>query len=1125
MHMKRFSLPLLALALCLFGCTPKENPTPTPTPDPKPDPPTEQVVPAKVTLNETSVSLTGEESKVVTFTSATDWKAAVASDGSSWLTVSPASGSAGTTSVTVKAKANPAYDDRKTTFTITGTGKDGSTSTGTVHVTQAATLGMVVEQKAFEVAAAGGTVTVKVKANTDYTYTIDASGQGWITETTTRALTEYVHTFKVDANDQYDSRQGTITFKNTKTGETDPVTVTQDALLGMIVEQKAFEVATTGGSITVTVKANTEYDYVISESCKEWITESATRGLTEYTHTFKIAPNDQYDERIGVITFRDTKTGATEEVQVKQASKSGMFLATDSAEVSWEEQTVEVKLMTNLDFNVSIYNDWIARVDTRGLPEDIVLFRIAANEYGTPRTGEINFSSADGSTSAVFTVKQGISPEFEAERTALMAIFNALDGSNWESHENWGTEAPVTMWPKVMCDENGHVVSLNLNDPGIKGSLPPEIGNLPYLTDLNMGGPYVDCHFTGSLPEEIGNLTNLKRLQMDNCPFEGRLPESLGNLSNLEWLYIARCEKLAPGPIPSWIGNLTKLKLIQIYGHNFTGQLPESIGNLTNLEHLDIIHCSLDSTVPASFGNLRNLKFLRMSENGNLHGPIPASLSNLPEWWRLWPGVVYGNRFSQQDIVDSNLPAPKGQKLTASDGSTLDLDAVLSGNKYTLLHAWDIDFPNCLDFMQTLRNYYKQLPSGELYVFGLMSSNKLESAQAQEAYNQAKGIYAQYDIPWKQVFDEVYSYNRPFGDEYGDSCYPYGSINEVVLFKGDKVVRTSLATGIPNDCLTYLADEYDLTLKFYESTDYSQDGKVEMLQTAKEGNGIDLVVMGDGFSDRLIADGTYRKTMVDAMEGFFSVEPFASFRNLFNVYMVTAVSKNEEFSIGTETALAGYFNATGTVCNGSIATVQEYARKAVDETRLQNATCLAILNKEMPAGYTYMLDPEAENDYGGGTGIAFVALGAGSFTGFGDDTMAEIIHHEGGGHAFGKLADEYYYDFNGPVSQDGLDYLHQVEKYGWYKNIDSESSPTAVKWAKFLADPRYADEHLGVYEGADLCISGLYRPTEDSIMFTNKGKFNAPSREAIYYRIHKLAYGASWKYDYETFVSWDAKNQ
>ena len=56
-------------------------------------------------------------------------------------------------------------------------------------------------------------------------------------------------------------------------------------------------------------------------------------------------------------------------------------------------------------------------------------------------------------------------------------------------------------------------------------------------------------------------------------------------------------------------------------------------------------------------------------------------------------------------------------------------------------------------------------------------------------------------------------------------------------------------------------------------------------------------------------------------------------------------------------------------------------------------------------------------------------------------------------------------------------------------------------------------------------LTGMYRPTEDSMMNSNKGKFNAPSREAIYYRIHKLAYGASWKYDYETFVSWDAKNR
>ena len=72
----------------------------------------------------------------------------------------------------------------------------------------------------------------------------------------------------------------------------------------------------------------------------------------------------------------------------------------------------------------------------------------------------------------------------------------------------------------------------------------------------------------------------------------------------------------------------------------------------------------------------------------------------------------------------------------------------------------------------------------------------------------------------------------------------------------------------------------------YTSTDYSQDGVVKTLQTATKGNGIDLVLMGDAYSDRLIADGTYDKTMNIAMEKFFAVEPYKSFRDHFNVYAV-----------------------------------------------------------------------------------------------------------------------------------------------------------------------------------------------------------------------------------------------
>lgn len=62
-----------------------------------------------------------------------------------------------------------------------------------------------------------------------------------------------------------------------------------------------------------------------------------------------------------------------------------------------------------------------------------------------------------------------------------------------------------------------------------------------------------------------------------------------------------------------------------------------------------------------------------------------------------------------------------------------------------------------------------------------------------------------------------------------------------------------------------------------------------------------------------------------------------------------------------------------------------------------------------------------------------------------------------------------------------------------------------------------------MYGGGALYQYGVWRPSLTSIMMSNVGEFNAPSREAIYNRIHKLAFGESWNYDYEEFVKYDLK--
>ncbi len=330
---------------------------------------------------------------------------------------------------------------------------------------------------------------------------------------------------------------------------------------------------------------------------------------------------------------------------------------------------------------------------------------------------------------------------------------------------------------------------------------------------------------------------------------------------------------------------------------------------------------------------------------------------------------------------------------------------------------------------------------------------------------------------------------------------------QIILSKGElKQVVTVIQTGT--------AAEVDPN---YTSTDYSDDGKVLTLQRATEGNGIDIVLMGDAFTDRLIADGTYERMMRKGMEAFFSEEPYRSYRNMFNVYAVCAVSANEIYDDYSITALEGYFGE-GTLIVGNDQKCFDYALNAVSDDRMDDALIIVIMNSENYGGTCYMYT-KLDGDYGRGASISYFPIGED------DETFEGLILHEAGGHGFAKLADEYSYQSQGAMPDNEIAGHKSLGVYGWWKNGDFTNDPTQVKWAKFLEDARYAQEGLGIYEGAFTYWTRAYRPTQYSIMHYNWGGFNAPSREAIYYRINKLAYGAEWAYSYEDFVSYDARNR
>ena len=289
----------------------------------------------------------------------------------------------------------------------------------------------------------------------------------------------------------------------------------------------------------------------------------------------------------------------------------------------------------------------------------------------------------------------------------------------------------------------------------------------------------------------------------------------------------------------------------------------------------------------------------------------------------------------------------------------------------------------------------------------------------------------------------------------------------------------------------------------YSSTDYSQDGKVMLLQQATVGRGINIILMGDGFVDKEMGtNGRYEQKMNEAMNQFFAYEPYYSFRNRFNVYAVKVVSKhsiyndeNSERKLTYEQGDNRYFR-TGTCV--------EYANLVPNPYNQPLKIC-TVCNTEERIGRSWCFWLGSENS------CSFVM-----------DRVGPVLNHEIGGHGFGLLWDEYVESEETFTDHTGLD---QNYSNGYGANVDWRSNPDEVRWAHFLKDSRYSREGLGVYEGGYLYAHGIYRATENSMMRYNDTPFNAPSREQIYKFIMKYSEGDTWVYNYEDFVTADERGR
>ena len=259
--MKKLVYLLLPIWILSCWCCSPGSDEPMVKPDPAPIP-QEKI---EVTTSEPVIEEKGGKA-TVGFTATAAWTITV-SRSTSWCTVTPTSGIAGTHELTITTTPNDTYDERNATITINA-GQNSKSFT----VRQKQKDALTATPAKNEFTAEGGELVIEVKANISFETIIDEACKEWITTSESRALKTSTLKFNIAPNEDLEKREGKITVKSGEFNE--EIKVYQEGGKPVVVlTQDEYTVSSEGGDIQVELMSNV--DYTVQMPDVDWLAISA----------------------------------------------------------------------------------------------------------------------------------------------------------------------------------------------------------------------------------------------------------------------------------------------------------------------------------------------------------------------------------------------------------------------------------------------------------------------------------------------------------------------------------------------------------------------------------------------------------------------------------------------------------------------------------------------------------------------------------------------------------------------------------------------------------------------------------------------------------------------------------
>ncbi|KAM7469158.1 hypothetical protein LguiA_007341 [Lonicera macranthoides] len=191
--------------------------------------------------------------------------------------------------------------------------------------------------------------------------------------------------------------------------------------------------------------------------------------------------------------------------------------------------------------------------------------------------------------------------------------------SNWNNSKPPCSHAQQN-WAGVLCNDNGTVWGLKLENMGLKG----------------------DIHV-----EALSEIHTLVTISLMNNSFEGPLPD-LRKIGDITSIYLSHNKFSGDIPIRAFEGMVT-LKKLHLADNQFTGPIPWSLAIIPRLAELHLEDNSFEGEIPEF--TQKRLPRVNLSNN-NLQGAIPFTLSKLN-----------ANSFLDVDFLKNSSSTPEIKRL------------------------------------------------------------------------------------------------------------------------------------------------------------------------------------------------------------------------------------------------------------------------------------------------------------------------------------------------------------------------------------------------------------------------------------------------------------------------------